>query len=324
MTALGFTRPTTPAGSTLHNLLRELDWLALETQLRHWSAAVEAHLTAAVPSAPEEAWAVDGKTMRGALQLHAPVTATVTALGHRLGLTAGAVEVAAGDEIAAVEVLLQNLVLTGKVITLDALHTQRRTAQLIAEQGGDYLMTVKGNQPDLQTAVQALFGPAAVPAPDRESARETDQGHGRVENRWLLAVRVPETAAAALRTWPGVAQVFVVERQVWKKKQRVRHRELVYGITSLTREQAGPADLLRLVRGHWTVETRSHYIRDVTFGEDASLSHTGKIPQVLALCRATVISRFRAEGVVNIAKKTRRVSAQAADCLRLLGLQTDN
>ena len=118
--------------------------------------------------------------------------------------------------------------------------------------------------------------------------------------------------------------MFVVERQFWKKKQRVGHRELVYGITSLTREQAGPADLLRLVRGHWTVETRSHYIRDVTFGEDASHVRTGKLPQVLTLFRTTAISRLRADGVTNIAKETRRLAAQAADCLRLLGIGADN
>lgn len=324
MLALGFTRPTTPAGSTLHNLLQELDWLALETQIRRWAAAVEAHLGAARPADAEEALALDGKTMRGALKLDAAVTATVSALGHRLGLTAGAAEVQGGDEIAAVEALLQNLVLAGKVVTLDALHTQRKTARIIRERGGQYLMTVKGNQPELQEAVVALFRPERAPEQDRESVWETEQGHGRVENRWLLAVSVPEGEPEALGTWPGVAQAFVVERQVWKKKQRVGHRELVYGITSLTRQQAGPTDLLRLARGHWKVETRSHYIRDVTFGEDASLVRTGKIPQVLALFRATAISRFRADGVVNIAKETRRLAAQAADCLRLLGINTDN
>jgi hypothetical protein len=145
-----------------------------------------------------------------------------------------------------------------------------------------------------------------------------------VESRWLLCVSVPAEVPEALGTWPGVAQAFVLERQVWKQKQRVGHREVVYGITSLTREQAGPADLLRLVRGHWQVETRSHYIRDVTFGEDASLAHSGKLPQVLTLLRTVAISRLRAEGVTNIARETRRLAVQAWDCLRLLGLATDN
>ena len=322
--ALGFTRARTPAGSTLHYLLQDLDWTALEAQLRQWVAAVEVHLGAEAPQHREEALALDGKTMRGALKLDAQVTATVTALGHRLGLTAGATEVEGGDEIAAVERLLQNLVLAGKVVTVDALHTQRKTARIIGERGGHYVMTVKGNQPDLQEAVLALFRPEHAREQDRQSVWETEVGHGRIENRWLLAVSVVADAPEALRTWPGVAQAFVVERTFWKKKQRVGHREVVYGITSLPREQAGPADLLRLARGHWRIETRSHYIRDVTFGEDASLVRTGKLPQVLALFRAATISRLRMDGINNIAKETRRLAAQAADCLRLLGITADN
>ena len=322
--ALGFTRTRTPCGATLHAVLAGLDWDALERQLRAWAAAVEAQLGQRTPAAQEEAFALDGKVLRGALKLKAEVAALVTALGHRLGLTAGATEVQDGDEIAAVEQLLASLVLAGKVVTLDALHTQRRTAQLIGERGGQYVMTVKGNQPDLQAAVAAVLAPHQAAGQDRASVRESARGHGRLEQRWLLAVSVPATAPAALASWPGVAQVFVVERCVWKPQQQQEHRELVYGITSLPRAAAGPADLLRLVRGHWTIETRSHYIRDVTFGEDASLAHTGKIPQVLALLRAAVISRLRAEGVTNIARETRRLAIQAHDCLRLLGLAADN
>jgi predicted transposase YbfD/YdcC len=322
-TALGFTRPQAPAGSTLHYVLQDLDWAALETQLRHWATAVEAHLGERLPPLREEAVALDGKTMRGAWKLDAEVVAIVTALGHRLGLTLGAAEVREGNEIAAVEQVLRQLVLAGKVVTVDALHTQRKTAQLILDQGGQYIMLVKGNQPELREAVQALFQPALAAEQERHSVWETGPGHGRIENRWLLAMSVPVTAPAALRTWPGVAQLFVIERRVWHSKRRQGARELVYGITSLPPAQATPGDLLRYVRGHWCIEVRSHYIRDVTFGEDASLVRTGQLPQVLALLRTAVISRLRADGVTNIAKETRRLAAQVGDCFRLLGLSAD-
>lgn len=321
--ALGFTRPQTPCGSTLHNLLQDLDWEQLETQLRAWAAAVTAHLNAGNPLC-EEGVACDGKTLRGALKLGAEVTALVSAVGHRLGLTLGMAEVPQGDEIGAVETLLMSLVLQGKIVTLDALHTQRKTARLISERGGEYVMTVKGNQPDLQEAVRTLFAPEAAPEQDRESFGETEQGHGRIENRWLLAVSLAAGVPEALASWPGVAQAFVVRRTVWKKKQRVGREELVYGITSLTRAEAGPADLLRLVRGHWVIENRSHWVRDVVFAEDASLTRTGKIPQVLALLRTAVISRLRAEEVPSIAKAVRRLAVRTEDCLRLLGLAADN
>ena len=124
--------------------------------------------------------------------------------------------------------------------------------------------------------------------------------------------------------WPGAQQVFVLERQVWKRKQRRGQRELVYGVTSLSRSEASAAELSRLVRGHWRIETRSHWVRGVTFGEHASLMRTGKVPRVMAVLRAMVITRFLADGVTNIARETRRLAAQVEGCLRLLGLTTDN
>jgi len=320
--ALGFTRPKTPCCATLHNLLSELDWEALERQVRAWAQAVEAPLPPEAQhgsgSAPPrwEAVAVDGKTLRGALRMDADVAQLVSALGHRLGLTHGVGQVTRGNEIGAVAALLQQVVLAGRVVTLDALHTQADTARLIGAGGGHYLMLVKGNQPTLQEQVTTLFAPERVRAQDRESASTVEQGHGRIENRWLLAVSVTPAEV----DWPGAAQVFVLQRRRWTCKQRQDHFEGVYGITSLTRAQAGPAELLRLVRGHWTVENRSHWVRDVVFGEDASLVCTGKLPQVLALFRTLVIGRLRVERVSNLARETRRLAAQPADCLRLLGI----
>jgi predicted transposase YbfD/YdcC len=314
--ALGFTRPKTPCCATLHTVLSELDWTALEAQLRTWVQAVEACLATTEPAPQEEALAFDGKTLRGALKMGAEVTQMVTALGHRLGLTAGAREVKDGDEIAAVEALLREVLVAGRVVTADALHTQRQTAQLIGERGGHYVLTVKGNQPHLHEKVVQVFASERAKEQDRESATEIGRAHGRQESRWLLAVSVTPGEL----DWPGAAQAYVVVRRRWHRKRQEMQQEVVYGITSLGREQAGAEDLLRLVRGHWKVENRSHWVRDVTFGEDASLVRTGKLPTVLALLRTCVISRLRLDQVQNVAKETRRLKAQPADCLRLLGL----
>ena len=317
--ALGFTRPKTPCCATLHTVLSELDWPALEEQVRRWVEAVEAGLAAGEPMHQEEALAFDGKTLRGALKMGAEVTQLVSALGHRLGLTVGVREVQAGDEIAAVEALLREVLVTGRVVTADALHTQRETTRLVGERGGQYVLTVKGNQPHLHEQVVQVFAPHRAQEQDRESVTEVGQAHGRQESRWLLAVSL----APGEVDWPGAAQVFAVERRRRKGRHGELQREVVYGITSLTRAQAGPADLLRLVRGHWHIENRSHWVRDATFGEDASLVRTGKLPTVLALLRTCVISRLRLDQVANLAKETRRLKAQPADCLRLLGL-TEN
>lgn len=141
--------------------------------------------------------------------------------------------------------VLRQLVMTGKVVTVDALHTQRKTAQLILERGGKYVMWVKGNQPELLAAVQVLFHPKLAAEQERRSVWETEPGHGRTDNRWLLTMDVRVTAPEALRTWPGVAPLFVIEHRVWHSRPRQGSRELVCGITSLPPVPATPEDLLR-------------------------------------------------------------------------------
>ncbi len=123
-----------------------------------------------------------------------------------------------------------------------------------------------------------------------------------------------------LQAWPHARQVFVVRRRVWRARKQEWREEVAFGITSLDREQAGPAKLLRLNRGHWQRENRSHWVRDVTFREDAGLVRTGKSAQTLALCRTVVLSRLRLEGVTNIARELRRLAARPLESLRLLGI----
>jgi predicted transposase YbfD/YdcC len=320
--ALGFTRSKTPCCATLHTLLGKGDGTALEAPLRAWVHAVEQQLgrrSQPEPPAPEEV-AIDGKCLRGALKRGAAVVGLVSALGHQLGLTLGATEISDGDEIGAVQHLLTELVLTGKVVTLDALHTQRETAQRILAGGGDYLMVVKGNQPQLKEAIRILLGGEEAEGEPRLPVQEIDDRHGRLQSRWLRAVSIAEGAL----DWPGAKQVFVVERASCRGRQGQVRREEVVGVTSQHRDVAGPAQLARQVRGHWSIENRSHWIRDVVFGEDACLCAAGKLPQTLALLRTWAISRLRLDGVQNIARETRRLTAQPWDCLRLLGLLPDN
>ena len=319
-TQLGYIRDTARCRSTWHYCLAVMNWAALEAQTRAWVAAVEAQLQERDPRQTEAALAVDGKTLRGALKIGAEVTQMVTALGHRLGFTVGAVEVEEGHEIAAVQALLAQVVVAGKVVTLDALNTQRQTAPQIGDAGGDYLMTVKGNQPELRTAVEDCFAPHRAPDQDRASAEEQHTRHGRSEHRWLVAVSLSAEHAAVLQEWPHARQVFVVRRRVWRPRKQDWREEVAFGITSLDREHAGPTELLRLNRGHRQIENRSHWVRDVTLQEDAGVVRTGKSAQTLALCRTVVLSRLRLEGVTNVARELRRLAANPLELLRLLGI----
>jgi len=96
--------------------------------------------------------------------------------------------------------------------------------------------------------------------------------------------------------------------------------ETVYGITSLTAWQANPADVLAFNRGHWSIENREHYVRDVTFDEDRSTVRAGALPQVLAALRNLAIGVLRCAGEANIAAATRRCAAQPWHALALIGL----
>ncbi len=162
--ALGFTHRTTPCAATLYLVFRRVDWAQLEEVLGRWTDSV---LRAAPTQAGSlEGVAIDGKTLRGSRKQGAPAVHLLSAVSHRLGLTLR--QEAVDDktnEITAVQPLLRGLLLEGRVVTVDALLTQRAVARTILEGGGDYLMTVKGNQPRLRAEIEAVFAsppPAAI------------------------------------------------------------------------------------------------------------------------------------------------------------------
>ena len=112
----------------------------------------------------------------------------------------------------------------------------------------------------------------------------------------------------------------MIQRHVAALDGRSRSVELAYGVTSLTSKQADPARLLALVRGHWQIENRLHWVRDVTFDEDRSQVRTGQAPHVMATLRNLAISTLRRAGAANIAAALRWVGRDQTRALGLLGL----
>src|SRR5262249_17741042 len=146
------------------------------------------------------------------------------------------------NEITAVETVLDQLVLRGRIVTMDALLTQQHVAQAIVAAGGDYVMVVKENQPQLRADIARVF--TTPPWGDAQQTASTmDMGHGRIEQRTLTT----SEALVGFSTWPGLRQVFQLERQVIIKKTGQERTEVVYGVTSLEAAQAMPARLLELV-----------------------------------------------------------------------------
>ena len=141
-----------------------------------------------------------------------------------------------------------------------------------------------------------------------------DKGHGRRERRTLKAT----TALNEYLDWPGVAQVGQVDSEVVKEGKTTR--ETCYFITSVSRAVGDAGQLLKWVRGHWSIENRSHYVRDVTMGEDSSRIRKRSGPQVVAALRNATISFLRTTGATNIAEAIRRNAYQVTQLFARLGI----
>jgi predicted transposase YbfD/YdcC len=316
--ALGFThRP--PCAATLHTVFRGIDRERFEAHLGAWAEGLLGEPPDTARS--EEAIALDGKTLRGSQKQGAAGAHLLSVLAHRVGLTLA--QQAVDDKTNEIPValdLLRPLVLEGRIVTMDALLTQRQIAQHIVDAGGDYVMVVKANQPHLLEDIQTVFALAPMVGECRTAAETLELGHGRIEQRGLQ----PSPVLAGYSQWPGLAQVFQLERQVVIKKTGEVRGEVVAGVTSLAPERADAARLLALVRGQWHIENQSHWVRDVTFDEERSQVRCGSIPQVMAALRNTVIGLMRWAGHTNMAAACRCFAAQPRVALHLIGMALEN
>jgi predicted transposase YbfD/YdcC len=217
--------------------------------------------------------AIDGKVVRGTIDLEVSNGLCLLALylpGE--GITLAQIAIAdKQSEVSTAPTLLSWVDLRNKVVIGDALHTQRQVSIQIGKAGGNYLWTVKGNQPQLLQDLQDWFDDRVTllpgqgcPPKDFRSATVTNKGHGRLEVRTL-------TTSSQLNDfldWPFLQQVFQLQRTITiSKTQKTRH-ETIYGITSLSAEQASPSLLLHMLRSYWHIENSLHYPRDVTLHED--------------------------------------------------------
>jgi predicted transposase YbfD/YdcC len=210
-----------------------------------------------------------------------------------------------------------------KVITADAMHTQRGLATQILEAQSDYVFPVKENQPQLYKNIQSLFAPE-YPKPgfgkiqtDFLSAQKVNKGHGRIELRTIITSEMLNTYAA----WPGLAQVYRLERKFqWRRNGRTYRTscEVEFGITSLTRKEVSPQQLLQIRRTHWGIETGLHYRRDVTLQEDATRMTVGDTGKVMASINNLVLALIRQAGFHNAAQARRWFAAHLSKTFALL------
>ncbi len=207
------------------------------------------------------------------------------------------------NEIKVVKPLLDDLDIEGKVVTADALLTQVDISKYIVEERkADFTFTVKKNQKTLLSDI------AAIDFEKEPVGHETvEKGHGRLEIRKIWS----STAQNDLIEFPNVAQAFYIKRELTYLKSGKKAIDTVYGVTSQPPEKASPEKILRQNRHHWGIETRMHWVLDVTFDEDRSQIRVLNGPMVMTCLRRFAISLLRIHGIKNIAEAFRRFWAKS-------------
>jgi predicted transposase YbfD/YdcC len=298
-----------PSEATLRRVLQRIDAAELDRLVGAWLYA--------------RAWrdgdgllviAVDGKVLRGAwTQVNDQVT-LFSAMIHGHAVTIAQIRVPDGtNEITQVSQLLHNIPDAEQdqhtMITLDAAHTQRETAQHIAgERGFDYTMTIKGNQPILQKQAWDRCRPLLAGEHDHLL---TERGHGRI-NRWSTWTTTADI------DFPYAAQIACIRRDVFDLDGVAISKEIALAVTSAPADRAGPAQLHTYVRQHWGIENKSHYVRDTTWREDHHKAWIGNGPYSMAILRNLALGLFHLNGIHKIKEATEAICRDRTRALHLL------
>lgn len=265
---------------------------------------------------------LDGKTLRGTIP--ANQTQGVHLLAAYLrdeGIVPVQVEVGSKEnEISAAPRVLKSIDLRGKIVTGDAMFAQRELSAQIVEAGGDYLWAVKDNQPALKESIEACFAIEegrtrlkTLPH-DFDRAESLDKAHGRIERRRIVATSLLQ----GTDEWPYLEQVFRVEREVEELSTGKKRQEIAYGVTSLSRKQAGAKSILAIGRGHWGIENGLHYRKDKTLKEDECRLRTGAAAQVMAVINNLIVGLVLRQGLKNLPEARRTYNARLLEALDLI------
>jgi len=298
-----------PADDTIARVMSRLSAKGLQESFMNWVMAVSEATEGAIV-------AIDGKTLRRSFDRARGKSAIhrVSAWGSANGLVLGQLKTEEkSNEITAIPKLLEMLELKGCIVTIDAMGCQKDIAEQIIEQGGDYVLAVKGNQGQLHEAVVDFFKTAeaadfkGVPVDYYE---DIDSGHGRIDIRryWTTS----ELTTLPNRTqWAGLTSIAMMESE--------RHigdtfsLERRYYITSLdsNARQFGNA-----ARGHWGVENCVHWTLDVTFREDECRIRRGEAAENLCTLRHFVLNLLKQEKTLKKSIKQKRLMAAWDDDYR--------
>jgi predicted transposase YbfD/YdcC len=299
-----------PGKSAIRRALIRIDAAGLDAITCAWMFA---H---ARRDADESGWviALDGKVLRGAWTDENDKVTLFSAMLHEEAVTVAQVRVPDGtNEITQADALLDALKIPGGesvLVTIDAAHTQRETAEAIGEEPGyDYLMTVKGNQPSLQKKVTEKILPLLRKAPCHVIE---EHSRGRIK-RWSCWI----TGAEGI-DFPHARQAACIRRDVSEISGDRISKEYALILTSRKAGNMTAADANRHIRGHWGIENKNHYVRDTVYREDHNQAWAGEGPQALASLRNLTLGLFRLKNAGSIKETTEWVCRDRMRALQFM------
>lgn len=299
-----------PSHDTFSRVFRLLDPVAFEASFRRFMAAFAAQLSGFVGHAGQVI-ALDGKSLRGAFEAggHSTPLHLVTAWAADQRLVLGQRRAPGRNEVQGALDLVALLDLEGSIVTADALHGNTKMAKAVRDRDGDYVLAIKANRGPLYNHIVGLFEQTA-PGP---SASTEEIGHGRIETRKARVLLIPETWEKTFR-FPGLAAVGRIDAT----RRTGDHEETQSRYFVLSR-LIPPAELLRIVRAHWTIENTQHWVLDVVFDEDAARSRKDNAAENLALLRRLVLNILKADPYkASIRRKIKRAAWEEAYLFQLI------
>jgi predicted transposase YbfD/YdcC len=297
-----------PAHTAIRYILSGLDAKALEVAFRRHAALLQA----ALAKAGQVGIAIDGKTLRGSFDnfRNRAAAQILTAFATETALVLAHLDIdEKSNEIPAAQALLVELALAGHLVTLDALHCQKKTFEAAAAANAALVVQVKDNQPTLhQQAREICTG--TVPL---SSTHSRDKGRGRDERR-TVSVFNPADKFVGSEWKPHVATIIRVERNVLTRSAKTglweRSSEIALYVANTLPTATRAAEA---TRGHWAIENTSHYSRDVTMGEDASRIRSN--PGVFARLRSFAFNILKTNRIGNLAQDRYRAALRGIDNL---------
>lgn len=309
-----------PSHDTFNRVFACLDPQQFGACFGSWTQAVAGVL-------PAQVVAIDGKSVRrsaergigkGAIQM---VSAWATE--SRLVLAQTKVD-AKSNEITALPGLLEQLAITGCIVTIDAMGCQRQIAQQIVDQSGDYVLSLKANQGSLHEDVQDCFAQAARAQASGEgydSSQALDKGHGRLERRraWVISDAAVIDWLQDHHQWPGLGAIGRIEAQ-----RRIGTQVEAESRYYLLSRALSAGEFAQAVRSHWGIENRVHWVLDMAFREDLSRIRQGHAAQNFAVLRHLALNLLQRHPTKRkLSIKARRLKA-GWDRSYLLQLLTDS